>query len=128
MFNTTVDFKIGKLENLEKQNFEIIEENELLNFHIEGEINNNYYTLDFTSTIPLDELLKINLNEHVDFMKYVDDGDIVFGKNGKYDLNVDIKMDLMRYIPSGFLLVINFKDRDNMVGMLELSFSFDKKC
>lgn len=125
MFKTTTDFKIGQLNTLENQLFEITEENQQLNFHIEGRNNKNIYSLDFISIISLEEMLKFNLNEHIDFIQYVDDGDIVFGKNGIYDLNTEIKMDIIRYLPSSFIIIISFKDRDNLVGYLELSFSIE---
>ena len=125
MFKTTTDFRIGQLNALEKQTFEIIEENQQLNFHIRGSNNNNSYSLSFTSIISLEEMLKFNLNEHIDFIQYVDAGDIVFEKNGIYDLNTEIKIDIMRYLPNSFILVIHFKDCDNLVGYLELSFSVE---
>lgn len=40
-------------------------------------------------------MLRFNLNEHMDFMKYVDKDDIVSGKNGVYDSNTEIKVDIM---------------------------------
>ncbi len=92
-------------------------------FYIEGSNNNNRYSLSFISVISLEEMLKFNLNEHIDFIQYLDDGDIVFGKNGIYDLNTEIKIDIMRYLSSSFIITIYFKDRDNLVGSLELSFS-----
>ncbi len=61
MFETTTDFKIGQLNVLEKQSFEITEENQQLNFHIEGSNNNNLYFLYFTSIISLEEMFKSNL-------------------------------------------------------------------
>lgn len=125
MFKTTVDFKIGKLKPLENQLFEITEENKQLIFHIEGSNNKGRYSLSFISIISLEEMLKFNLYEHIDFIQYLDDGDIVFGKNGIYDLNTEIKIDIMRYLPSGFILTINFKDCDDLVGNLELSFSIE---
>lgn len=125
MFKTTTDFKIGQLNTLEKQSFEIIEENKQLNFHIEGKKNKNIYSLNFISIISLEEMLKFNLNEHIDFIQYVDEGDIVFGKNGIYDLNTEIKIDIIRYLPSSFIIIIYFKDRNNLIGYLELSFSIE---
>ncbi len=123
MFKTTTDFKVGQLKTLEKPLLEITEENEQLNFYIEGNDNNNTYSLSFTSTISLEEMLKFNLNEDIDFKEYVDDGDIVLGKDGRYDLNMEIKINIRRYLSRSFILVIYFKDRDNFVGYLELSFS-----
>ena len=125
MFKTNTDFKIGKLNALEDQVFEISEENQLLNFHIEGRDNNNVYSLNFTSIISLEEMLKFPLNKKIDFIPYVDSGDIVFGKNGVYDLNLEIKINIIRYVPHSFLLIVDFKERDNLVGYLELSFSIE---
>lgn len=82
-------------------------------FHIEGSNNKNRYSLSFISIISLEEMLKFNLYEHIDFIQYLDDGDIVFGKNGIYDLNTEIKIDIMRYLPDSFIIVISFKDRDD---------------
>lgn len=31
----------------------------------------------------------------------------------------------MRYLPDSFIIVISFKDRDDLVGNLELSFSIE---
>ena len=126
MFKTTVDFKIGQLNLLEKQSFEITEENNQLSFHIEGGNTENMYSLDFISIISLEEMLRFNLYEHIDFIQYVDGGDIVFGKNGIYDLDTEIKIDIMRYLPNSFIIVISFKDCDNLVGHLELSFSVER--
>lgn len=70
-------------------------------------------------------MLKFNLYEHIDFIQYIYGGDIVFGKNGIYDLNTEIKIDIMRYLPSSFILEINFKDCNNGGGYLELSFSIE---
>lgn len=125
MFKTSSDFKIGKLNRLKNQTFKIVEEEDYLRFCVEAEENGDIYSLDFVSTIPFYEMLKFDLNEHIDFIKYVDDGDIVLGKNGLYDLNTEIKMGITRYLPNSFLLVIYFKNRDNLVGYLELSFSFE---
>ncbi len=125
MFKTTTDFKIGQLNTLEKQSFVITEGNQQLNFYIEGRKNKNIYSLNFISIISLEEMLKFDLYEHIDFIQYIDEGDIVFGKNGIYDLNTEIKIDIMRYLPKGFILVIDFKDRDDLVGYLELSFSIE---
>lgn len=122
MFKTTTDFKIGQLNTLENQLFEITKENQQLNFHIEGRNNKNIYSLDFISIISLEEMLKFNLNEHIDFIQYVDDGDISIWKNGIYDLNTEIKIDIMRYLPSSFIIIISFKNRDNLVGLLNLVF------
>lgn len=123
MFKNTIDFQIGQLTSLEDQLFEItIEENGQLNFYIEGKNDNSVYSINFTSIISIEEMLQFNLNERINFIQYVDEGDIVFGKNGLYDLNTEIKIDITRYLPTGFLLVIYFKDRDNLVGYLELNF------
>lgn len=123
MFKTAVDFKIGQLNTLEEQLFEITEENQHLEFSITGKKNNDSYSLNFITFINLEEMLKFKLNEHINFIQYVDDGDIVFGKNGIYDTNTEIKMDIMRYLSNHFILVIEFKGHDNIVGYLELSFS-----
>ena len=125
MFKTTTDFKIGQLNALEKQTFKITEDNQQLIFYIEGRDNNNSYSLSFISLISLEEMLKFNLYEHIDFIQYLDDGDIVFGRNGVYDLNTEIKIDIMRYLPNSFILVISFKTHDNLVGDIELSFSVE---
>lgn len=57
MFRTTTDFKIGQLNTLENQLFEITEENQQLNFYIEGKNNENVYSLNFVSIISLEEIL-----------------------------------------------------------------------
>ena len=96
MFKATTDFKIGQLNTLENQLFEIMEENQQLNFHIEVKNNKNIYPLNFISSISFKEILKFNLNEYI-----------------------------MRYLPSSFIIIISFKDRDNLVGCIELSFSIE---
>lgn len=123
MFKTRSDFKIGNLYNLECQKFEIRNENKQLDFYVEGKNNGNIFSLNFVSIISLEEMLNFKLNEHIDFMKYVDDNDIVFEKNGVFDLNIDIKMDIIRFLPKSFLIMVYFRDRDNLVGQIELSFS-----
>ncbi len=72
-------------------------------------------------------MLKFNLNEHIYFIQYVDDGNVVFEKNGLYDLHTEIKMDIMRYLSKSFILMIYFKDHENEVGYIELDFSY-KSC
>lgn len=42
-----------------------------------------------------------------------------------YDLSTEIKIDIMRYLSDSFIIVISFKDRDDLVGNLELSFSIE---
>ena len=82
MIKTAGNFKLSKLQNLNNQIFEITEEANQLNFYIEGIDNNkNTYSLEFTSFILKEQMLKFELNQHIDFIKYVDDGDIVFGHN-----------------------------------------------
>lgn len=127
MFKTSMDFKIGQLTDLENQLFEINQENNRLIFHMEGiDKNKNKYSLSFVSTISLEEMLVFELKEYIDFVQYVDEGDIVFGKNGIYDLNTEIKMEIMRYLPRSFVINVSFRDRDNLVGSLELVFSIKK--
>lgn len=126
MFRTNVDFRIGQLKPLEEQSFEIVEENQHLNFYVSGLKDEDSYSLEFSTVVPLEELLKFNLNEHIDFIRYVDDGDIVFGKNGVYSTNPEIEMDIVRYLSGSFVLVINFKERENLAGYLELDFSVEE--
>ena len=66
----------------------------LLVYDIEGSLNNKY-SLYFCIYCFLEKMLRFNLNEHMDFMKYVDKDDIVSGKNGVYDSNTEIKVDIM---------------------------------
>ena len=123
MIKTAGNFKLSKLQNLNNQIFEITEEANQLNFYIEGIDNNkNTYSLEFTSFILKEQMLKFEMNQHIDFIKYVDDGDIVFSHNNLYDLNTEIRMDIMRYLSNNFLLNISFKDRDDLVGNIELDF------
>ena len=127
MFKTSVDFKIGQLIDLENQLFEINEKNDRLIFHIEGiDKSKNKYALSFVSSVSLEEMLTFELKKYIDFVQYVDEGDIVFGKNGIYDLDTEIRMEIMRYLPRSFVINVSFKDRDNLVGSLELVFSIKK--
>ena len=71
-------------------------------------------------------MLTFELKKYIDFVQYVDEGDIVFGKNGIYDLDTEIRMEIMRYLPRSFVINVSFKDRDNLVGSLELVFSIKK--
>ena len=74
-----------------------------------------------------DELmLKFKLNKHINFIQYIDQGDIVFGKNGLYDLNVEIQMDIIHYVPNYFIHNILFNDYDDVVRNIEFSFSTEK--
>ena len=127
MFKTSVDFKIGQLIDLENQLFEINEKNDRLIFHIEGiDKSKNKYSLSFVSSVSLEEMLTFELKKYIDFVQYVDEEDIVFGKNGIYDLDTEIRMEIMRYLPRSFVINVSFKDRDNLVGSLELVFSIKK--
>ncbi len=125
MIKTNYDFKIGILEPLKNQKFSITEENKYLDFYVDGYLNEDKYSLNFIAFISLEEMLKFNLNEHIDFIKYVDEGDIVFEKNNIFDLNTEIKLDIVRYLPKSFLLMIDFKNRDGIIGTIELSFSIE---
>lgn len=123
----SINFKIGKLSNLNNQVCEITNENNQVVFFLEGVDNNsNTYSINFCSIISQEEMLKFQLNEHIDFIKYVDAGDIVIGINGKFDLNAEIKMDIMRYLSNSFLLNISFQNREDLIGKIELDFKLKK--
>ncbi len=123
MIKSTVDFKVGKMMALENQSVEISHDNGRLFFHVKGTSGENDISLEFIAFTALEEMLAFRLNEHINFLEHVDEGDIVVGVDGVYDLNFEVKMDIVRYLPKSFLLKIDFKKRNDYVGDIEIDFS-----
>ena len=124
MIKNSCSFKVGKLEKLEAETFEIEPTENGLHFFISGrDLNSNNYSIDFSSTTTFDEMVKFELNKVIDFTKYIDLYDIPFGINGIYNLDINIKMEIIRYLDRSFILNISFNNEKTIVGRIELSFS-----
>lgn len=121
-------FKAGKIKFLDSLNFELIKSaDDRLNFYVSGEDDKkNNYSLSFNTIITFEEFLKIDFTESVDFIKYIDDGDIVFGYNGVFDLNIRFQIRIIKYLSNKYILNIFFQsfnyDGDDIVGDIELIF------
>ncbi len=124
MIKNSCSFEVGKLEKLEAENFKIEPTENGLYFLISGtDLNSNNYSIDFSSTTTFDEMIKFELNKVIDFTKYVDLYDISFGINGIYNLDINIKMEIIRYLDRSFILNISFNIKQKVFGRIELSFS-----
>lgn len=124
MIKNSCSFEVGKLEKLEAENFKIEPTENGLYFLISGtDLNSNNYSIDFFSTTTFDEMIKFELNKVIDFTKYVDLYDISFGINGIYNLDINIKMEIIRYLDRSFILNISFNIKQKVFGRIELSFS-----
>lgn len=124
MIKNSCSFEVGELEKLEAENFKIEPTENGLYFLISGtDLNSNNYSIDFFSTTTFDEMIKFELNKVIDFTKYVDLYDISFGINGIYNLDINIKMEIIRYLDRSFILNISFNIKQKVFGRIELSFS-----
>ena len=124
MIKNSCSFEVGKLEKLEAETFEIEPTENGLHFLISGrDLNSNNYSIDFSSTTTFDEMVKFELNKVIDFTKYIDLYDIPFGINGIYNLDMNIEMEIIKYLERSFILNISFNDRKKVFGRIELSFS-----
>lgn len=95
-----------------------------MHFLISGrDLNSNNYSIDFSSTTTFDEMVKFELNKVIDFTKYIDLYDIPFGINGIYNLDMNIEMEIIKYLERSFILNISFNDGKKVFGRIELSFS-----
>lgn len=124
MIKNSCSFEVGKLEKLEDENVEIELTKDGLHFLISGtDLNRNNYSIDFYSTTTFDEMIKFELNKNIDFTKYIDLHDISFGINGIYNLDMNIEMEIIKYLERSFILNISFNDGKKVFGRIELSFS-----
>lgn len=124
MIKNSCSFEVGKLERLEAETFEIEPTENGLHFLISGrDLNSNNYSIDFSSTTTFDEMVKFELNKVIDFTKYIDLYDIPFGINGIYNLDMNIEMEIIKYLERSFILNISFNDGKKVFGRIELSFS-----
>ena len=126
MIKTSCDFKIGTLTKLKNQSFEIKQDAKTICFNILGiDANNNSYSIGFSTTILLDEMLKFELNKIIDFTEFIDMYDVTFGINEVYTLDAEIKMEIIRYLDTSFILNIMINHQNMVIGCLELTFSIE---
>lgn len=126
MIQDTSTIKIAKLSELNDKKFELTENADNLEFCLSG-IKDTSYSLSFITKVGKETLLDFALNTHIDFKPYVDDGDIIFGVDGKYMiLSEDIRMDIIRYLPNSFLLHIDFYTSFNEAGVIEIDFKLSQ--
>lgn len=126
MIKTSCDFKVGTLTKLKNQSFEIKQDAKTICFNILGiDVNNNSYSIGFSTTILLDEMLKFELNKIIDFTEFIDMYDVTFGINGVYTLDAEIKMEIIRYLDTSFILNIMINHQNMVIGCLELTFSIE---
>ena len=125
-----VNFKLGRLKSLNNQNVEISNlDNDCLYFHIFGvdELNNEY-SLSFV-LVSINEISKLDLSRPTDLCEYIDKGESIFGYNGIFDLNIELKVDAMRYLSDKYVLIVSFKslnyNGEDIVGNIEIVFKLD---
>ena len=121
-------FKAGKTKTLNSLNFEVFKSgNNILNFYVSGEDDEkNNYSISFNTIITCEEFLKLDFTNSSDFIKYIDDGDVIFGYNGVFDLDIKFQISIMKYLSNKYVLNILFKssnyDSDDIIGDIELIF------
>lgn len=125
MYKTEANFKVGQLKSLNNLKFEISKQDEQLVFYIEGVLGKDVYSFDFITTGTEKDLLKIKIGEKVNFLEFIDGGDIVIGKNKSYTVVDEISISCTQFVENRFLLEIFFKIGDEYVGEMELCFSID---
>lgn len=122
-------FNIGILK--ETKNFEVNVkvENKLLFFDVTGSLDDDKYSIFFSTEITVDELKKLEEAKKYDMLTMVDPYDIAIGKNGIVNLEPVNKMTICRYIKNKFIIYIEFFvdnwDKEAYFATLEFEFNLD---
>ena len=121
-------FKIAQFQTLKIQTIEILEEPNLVRFHIEAiDREKQSYFLSFTTLLPASKMLEFKLGEHIDLTHDLEKGETILGDKGSYALGVKVTLDLLQYLPNRFCLSISFEEKDDLVGSIELEFAFQNR-
>ena len=124
MFSGDALFKIYKLNKLNVDNLSIEKTGDNILFNIKGTNNDESYELSFLSKITIKSLYKFKINEEIDFNKYLFPGEVVLKYKGKYKIVDKYKIVLERYTEDNFLINIRFDNEKDLIGEVEISFSY----
>lgn len=115
------DFFVGKIIKLNNKTIDV-KGSEKLHFYVCAVDDNQHeYSLEFNSKITKSALLKLDINEKINFDSYNDIYDVIFWYDRIYNPSVDFNMFITKYLPNKFMLVITFYD-DDFYGKIELAF------
>ena len=129
-------FKIAKLEKIENERIEIINNNTYISFDIEGTVNKRKYSFSFSLNCGKDELIKLVQSKDVDFNKYILSGETYLNVNGivfinpMTDFTYDIK--ICKYIKNKCIINISFFSEEDIQsnniysGKIEFEFDIDE--
>jgi len=124
MFNGDALFKIYKINKLSVDNLSIEKTDNYVRFIIEGKDNNDNYKIIFLSSITSEELYKFKINEEIDFNKYLLNNETKLIVNDEEKVLDDYTMVIDRYTEDNYLIDIKFNDKKNLLGEVEISFSY----
>lgn len=98
-----------------------------LSFNVEGNIENNDYSLSFDLNCRPEELLNIELSETVDMKKYIFIGETIFYDKSENRTTIDPYMNIKitRYLKNSFIIYIDFITDDYFSGIIEFNFNLD---
>lgn len=137
-------FKVNKLIEVEKEKIEInfvtqketiyengksknIDEFKTLSFFIDGNIDNELYSLSFDLNCKLEELLKIPKYETIDFRNYILDGETFFNINDNNGVKPEkFNIKITRYLKNKYVIYIDFIVEEKYSGIIEIDFDLDK--
>ena len=124
MFSGDALFKVYKLDKLTVDNLSIEKTGDAVLFNIKGKNIEETYELSFLSKIDIKTLYKFKINEEIDFNKYLMPGEVILKYKGKYKTIDDYKIVLERYTEDNFLINIRFNNDKDLLGEVEISFSY----
>ena len=124
MFQSEVLFKVSKLQVIEITNSSIQMNDSYITFYIEGTDSDTTYSFQFESFITIEELKQLEVDQEIDFQKYVLDNNVILGINKQYKTLEFYTMMMKRQDEEHFLLNIQFQYKIDIIGAMEISFSY----
>ena len=124
MFSGDALFNVYKLDKLTVDNLSIEKTGDAVLFNIKGKDIEETYELSFLSKIDIKTLYKFKINEEIDFNKYLMPGEVILKYKGKYKTIDQYKIILERYTEDNFLINIRFNNDKDLLGEVEISFSY----
>ena len=124
MFSGDALFKVYKLDKLTVDNLSIEKTGDAVLFNIKGKSIEESYELSFLSKLEIKTLYKFKINEEIDFNKYLLPGEVILKYKGKYKIIDNYKIILERYTEDNFLINIKFNNEKDLLGEVEISFSY----
>ncbi len=128
MFQSEVLFKVSKLQVIDITNTSIQKNDSYITFYIEGNDQSTNYSFQFESFITIEELKKLEIDEEIDFSKYVLDNNVILGIDKKYKTLDFYTMILKRQDEEHYLLNIQFQYKIDIIGAMEISFSYKEEA